>query len=171
MSKTSSYWDKRAIQRLNDSEKLSEKCIERIKKAYDRAYKYINRELESVYFTYSLDNGLDISKLKEILGAKETSDLWKQLKQQGLDNYVKNNYKSRISRLEQIQAQIYAKAKEVYPQEELEQTMCYQGVVYDTYNKAIYDVQKGLGYNFPFSKIDSNVINTLLSEKWSGKNY
>lgn len=171
MSKTSSYWDKRAIQRLNDSEKLSEKCIERIKKTYDRAYKNINSELESVYFNYSLDTGLDISKLKEILGAKETSDLWKQLKQQGLDSYVKNNYKSRISRLEQIQAQIYAKAKEVYPQEELEQTMCYQGVVYDTYNKAIYDVQKGLGYNFPFSKIDSNVINTLLSEKWSGKNY
>ena len=171
MSKTSSYWDKRAIQRLNDSEKLSEKCIERIKKTYDRAYKNINRELESVYFNYSLDTGLDISKLKEILGAKETGDLWKQLKQQGLDSYVKNNYKSRISRLEQIQAQIYAKAKEVYPQEELEQTMCYQGVVYDTYNKAIYDVQKGLGYNFPFSKIDNNVINTLLSEKWSGKNY
>ena len=43
-----------------------------------------------------------------------SKDFREELKKQGLGDYVRENYKSRISRLEQIQAQIYAKAKERY---------------------------------------------------------
>ena len=171
MSKSSKYWDNRAIKRLSEAERTSEAYITRIKKIYDKAYRNIKSDLESVYANYSKDTGLDVAELKKLLSAKETSKQWEEMRRQGLDKYVKNNYKSRISRLEQIQAQIYAKAKEIYPQEELEQTMCYQGVINDSYYKTIYDVQKGTGYDFPFSNIDRNLTSVLLNERWSGKNY
>lgn len=171
MNRSSDYWDKRAIVRLNEAERTSEIYINRIKKIYDRAFKNIKKDLKRVYINYSKDTGLDVEELKKLLSAKETSKQWEEMKKKGLDKYVKNNYKSRISRLEQIQAQIYAKAKEIYSQEELEQTMCYKGVVNDSYYKTIYDIQKGTGYDFPFSNIDENLVNVLLNERWSGKNY
>ena len=168
---TSKYWDERALRRLSTSEKQAEFTNNRIKKIYDKAYKNIQRELDSVYMNYSKTTGLDVQKLKELLTKKETDKVWKTLKRQGLSQYVMNNYKSRISRLEQIQAQIYAKAKQIYTKEELEQRMCYKGVINDTYYKTVYDTQMGTGYAFGFSKLDNHTVNELLSERWSGKNY
>lgn len=168
---TSKYWDDRALRRLSESEKQAEIVNNRIKKIYDKANKNIQRELDSVYRNYSKTTGLDVQKLKELLTKKETDKVWKTLKRQGLDQYVMNNYKSRISRLEQIQAQIYAKAKQIYTKEEVEQRMCYKGVINDTYYKTVYDTQMGTGYAFGFSKLDNHTINELLSERWSGKNY
>lgn len=169
--KSSNYWDKRAIKRLNEAEKTSDAYIERIKKIYDQAYKDVEGEIARVYKNYSKETGLDVQKLKELLTRSETKKTWEQMKRQGLDKYIKDNYKSRISRLEQIQAQIYAKAKQIYPKEELEQTMCYKGVINNSYYKAVYDTQMGTGYDFSFNKIDNNLLNSILNEKWSGANY
>ncbi len=171
MAKSSSYWDKRALNRLSDAEKTGETYTKRIKNIYNQAFKNIQRDIEDVYRNYSKDTGIDVEKLKSLLSKKETDKMWKTLKRQGLDKYIKDNYKSRISRLEQIQAQIYAKAKLIYPQEELQQTMCYKGVINDSYYKAVYDTQMGTGYDFSFHKIDNKLINSLLSENWSGGNY
>lgn len=171
MAKTSSYWDKRAIKRLNDAEKSSEIYIKRVKSIYSQAYRNIDKELKSIYRNYSNETGIDIQKLKELLTSSETKKTWDQLKRQGLDKYVLQNYKSRISRLEQLQAQIYAKAKMIYPKEELQHTMCYKGVINNSYYKTVYDTQMGTGYNFSFSTVDDNMLNSLLTDRWSGKNY
>jgi SPP1 gp7 family putative phage head morphogenesis protein len=169
--KTSTYWDKRALERLSEAEKTSEVYIERIKRIYEQANRDIDKEIARVYKNYAKDTGLDVQKLKELLTRSETKKTWEQMKRQGLDKYIKDNYKSRISRLEQIQAQIYAKAKQIYPKEELEQTMCYKGVINNSYYKAVYDTQMGTGYDFSFNKIDNNLLNSILNEKWSGLNY
>ena len=165
------YWDDRALRRLTDAEKKAEFSSQRIKKIYNQANRNIQRDLESVYANYSKVSGLDVQKLKELLSKKETDKVWKNLKKKGLDKYVMNNYKARISRLEKIQAQIYAKAKLICTKEELEQTACYNGIINDSYYKTVYDTQTGTGYDFAFSRLDNNVIDGLLSERWSGKNY
>ena len=144
MAKPSSYWDKRAVRRLTDAEKQGEEYSKRIQKIYDRANKNIQRDIENIYRNYSKATGLDVQSLKEILTKTETDKLWQELKAKGLDQYVKGNYKARITRLEKLQAQIYAKAKEIYPLEQKEHTDCYKGVLNDTYYKSIYDTQMGI---------------------------
>lgn len=171
MAKSSKYWDNRAIRRLTDAEKQGEAYIQRIQKIYDQAERNIQRDIENIYRNYSKATGLDVQSLKTLLTKTETQKLWEQLKAQGLDQYVKGNYKARITRLERLQAQIYAKAKQVYPQEQKAHTACYNGVINDTYYKAIYDTQMGTGYNFAFSKLDDNMVTAMLNERWSGKNY
>ena len=171
MAQPDKYWDKRAIKRLTDAEKQSEKYRTRIQKMYEQANRNIQRDIENVYKNYSKATGLDVQTLKQLLTASETDKLWKDMKRRGLDKYVKKNYKSRISRLEQLQAQVYAKAKEIYPEEVLQNTMCYEGVIKNSYYKAIYDAQMGTGFDFAFSKIDDNMLTALLNENWSGKNY
>lgn len=171
MAKPSTYWDKRAIKRLTDAEKQSEEYIRRIQKVYDRANRNIQRDIENIYQNYAKDTGIDVQSLKTLLTKTETEKLWEELKAKGLDKYVKGNYKARISRLEKLQAQIYAKAKEIYPAEQLEQTMCYRGIINDSYYKTIYDTQMGTGLDFAFSNLDDNMVTALLNERWSGKNY
>lgn len=171
MVKSSNYWDKRSIKRAKETEKYSEEYIKRVKRIYDRAYKDIERELASIYRNYSKETGLNTQKLKELLTKSETKKFWDEMKRKGLDKYVLDNYKARISRLEKLQAQIYAKAKQIYPKEELEATMCYKGVINQNYYKTIYDIKMGTGYDVSFSTIDNRIINALLKDKWSGKNY
>ena len=171
MAKSAKYWDDRAIRRLTDAEKQSEAYIKRIQKMYDRANRNVQRDIEAIYARYSKSTGMDVQSLKELLTASETEKLWAEMKRKGLDQYVKGNYKARISRLEKIQAQIYAKAKEIYPEEQLQHTMCYEGVINNSYYRAIYDTQMGTGFDFAFSKIDDNMVSSLLRESWSGKNY
>lgn len=165
------YWKKRAIQSLIETEKNSEQYIFRIQKMYTQSYRNVEKSINSIYKNYSKETGLSVEQLKKLLTLKETDKTWKMLKEKGLDKYVLDNYKSRISRLEQIKAQIYSQIKEIYPLEENEQKICYKGVINDNYYKTIYDVQMGTGYDFPFNKLDNNQINKLLDEKWSGKNY
>jgi SPP1 gp7 family putative phage head morphogenesis protein len=171
LERNAKYWDERAVRRLTDAEKQSDAYIKRIQKMYDQANRNIQRDIEDIYRNYSKATGMDVQSLKELLTASETDKLWAEMKRKGLDKYVKGNYKARISRLEKMQAQIYAKAKEIYPKEALQHTMCYEGVVNSSYYKAIYDAQMGTGFDFAFSHIDDNMVTALLNEPWSGANY
>lgn len=171
MAKPSSYWDKRALRRLTDAEKQGEAYSKRIQKIYDQANKNIQRDIENIYANYSKATGMDVQSLKTLLTKTQTDKLWDELRAKGLDKYVKGNYKARITRLEQLQAELYAKVKEIYPQEQNEQTECFKGVINDTYYKSIYDTQMGTGYDFAFSTLDDNLVKSVMSEAWSGKNY
>lgn len=171
LGKKATYWDKRRLETYRENEKLTNKQIKQLKKIYKKANKDIDKMLDDVYRNYSKNTGLDIQKLKELLTKSETKKTFKELQKQGLDKYIKNNYKARITRLEQIKAQVYAKAKEIYPQEELKDTMLYRSVINNSYYKAIYNVQNATGLGFQFNRIDDKLVNTLLNNKWSGKNY
>lgn len=171
MAKTSKYWDERALRRLTGAEKTSEEYIKRVRKMYDKAYRNINKDIETIYKSYSNDTGIDVDTLKTLLTKKETDKVFKELKARGYDKYIKDNYKSRITRLEQLKAQIYMKAKDVYTEEELINHQCYSEVYKNSYYRTIYDTQMGTGYDFGFSTIDDNLVKSLLNERWSGKNY
>ena len=171
LNKEAIYWDKRRLSRYKDSEKISEKYINRIKRIYSKANKDINEMLDSVYANYSKDTGLSVSELKKILSKSESKKTFKELQEKGLDKYVKDNYKSRISRLEQIKAQVYARTKEIYSSERIAQEECYKAVINRSYNKAIYDVQNATNFNFTFNQLDGNMMNTLLNTKWSGSQF
>ncbi len=168
---TEKYWDERALRRLNDAEKETEEYIKRIKKIYARANRNIKKQIANIYKNYSKETGLDIHTLKTLLSKKETDKFWKTLEGKGLKKYVQDNYKARINRLEQLQGQLYAIAKEVYKEELGTVYGHYAGVINQSYNKTIYDTQIGLGYDFAFNVLDLKTVEVLLKEKWHGGNY
>ena len=59
----SNYWDKRAINRLTEAEKLSEKYINRVKEIYNQANKDIEKHISKII---EISNNFNISK-KDIL--------------------------------------------------------------------------------------------------------
>lgn len=165
------YWDNRAAKRLIEAEKQSNDYIKKVKKIYSKANDDIKKELANVYKNYSKETGIDVHTLKILLSKEEADEFWKTLKGQGLKKYVQANYKSRINRLEQIQGQLYAKAKEIYKEELNTVYGHYRSVINESYNKTIYDTQIGTGYDFTFNKLDDKMIETVLNTKWYGGNY
>lgn len=165
------YWDERALKRLNDVEIQSDEHIKRIKKIYTRANRDIKKQIANIYKNYSKETGLDIQTLKTLLSKKETDKFWKSLEGKGLKQYVLDNYKARINRLEQLQGQLYARAKEIYGDELSNVYGHYRAVINESYNKTIYDTQIGTGYDFSFNKLDDKTINVVLNAKWHGGNY
>lgn len=170
-NRVSNYWDRRTVQRLIFSEKQSEVYIKRIKAMYSKAEKNIQGMIDNVYKNYAKDTGLDVQTLKELLSKSESKKMWNEMKRQGLDQYVRTNYKSRITRLERLQMQVYAKAKELYNKERLTSTELYKKILKNNYYRGIYDIQTGVGLDFSFAKLDDNTIKALLQDNWSGKNY
>lgn len=171
MSRDAEYWQKRAEQRLTEMEKYSEDYIRRVKKMYEKAERDIKREIANVYKNYASQTGLSVDELKKLLSKSETQKTWLQLKRQGLDKYILNNYKARITRLEQIKAQIYARIKEIAEQEKAITSNMYGNIVKDSYYKSIYDTEMGTGIKMSFSKIDDNLVKSVLEDRWSGKNF
>lgn len=167
----SKYWDKRAIDRLTNSEKLTDKYVNRINSVYDKALRDVQRDIDDLYRKYGNNTGLDPQKLKELLSKKETDAFWKTLDGKGLKQYVKNNYKARITRLEQLQGQIYARAKDIAPIENTENAIAYTGVVNNSYNRVMYDTAVGTGYDFTFNTLDTKTLDKMLGTAWSGSNY
>lgn len=174
----SQYWDKRALDKYDFVEKQSEEYMDKIKSIYTHAFREIDKDIHRVYTNYlkDLKNNselpeIDTQKLKELLTKSETEKTWKELRQKGLDKYIQDNYKARISRLEQIQAQIYSKIKMISYKENETATEMYKGVINDSYYKTMFDIQQGFNQDFEFSRLDNNLINTVLDNKWSGKNY
>ena len=138
---------------------------------YEQASRNIKRMLDDVYKNYSNDTGIDKQKLRELLTKSETEKHFEELKKIGLEKYVKDNYKSRINRLERIQLELYKATKDLYKKEEWKHSELYKEVINNAYYKAIYDTQIGVGYDFNFSNLDKNLIKSLMSEKWHGLNY
>ena len=165
------YWDARATKRLTEVEKQSDEYIKRVKKIYVQANRDIKKQIANIYKNYSKETGLDIHTLKTLLSKNETDKFWKTLEGKGLKKYVQDNYKARINRLEQLQGQLYARAKEIYEEEFKTVYGHYRSIINESYNKTIYDTQIGLGYDFSFNKLDDKMIETVLNTKWYGANY
>ena len=162
------YWEERSINRFLESEKNSKKYINKIQDIYDQANKNIQRDIENIYDNYAKEVGIDKQMLKQKLTKTKSKKSLRLLKKAGLN---KNNYKVRISRLEEIQAQVYAKAKGIYKDEERLQKLLHKKTIKDNYYKTIYDTQIGTELGFNFNKLDEKTIDTMLNEKWTGKNY
>ena len=165
------YWQKRAVQRLTEAEKYSETQLKEIYKIYNEAGKDIDKMIADVYRNYSKTTGLDKETLKMLLSKSETDKFWKTLEGKGLKEYVHNNYKSRITRLEQLKGQMYERVKEVAQKETTIGTNMYTNVMRNGYNNTIYDTVKGIGKELPFNQLDHRTISQVLDTRWSGKNY
>ena len=165
------YWVDRSVDRLLESEKLSEAYIVRTRELYKKAARDLQRQLDDVYKTFGKDMGLDRDALKQLLSQTETKGIWDALDKAGLSQYVKGNYKARITRIEKLQAQLYQRIKQVAKPEDLIGSELYSELMKNTYMRTMYDASMGSGYDFSFNKLDQRTIDKVLSSRWSGKNY
>ncbi len=183
--KPNDYWEKRSTELMQRLEKGTEKTINSLAQAYERATKNINKEIHNIYKNYAKDTGLDKKTLLQLLNKKETEEHYKNLldvinneitdektKKKLLAQYNAPAYSYRISRYQALQENIDAELKKLADIEQQITEIRYVDTIKEGYYHNIFDIQKGTGIGFSFSQIDNRTIKLMLSENWiDGSNY
>lgn len=179
--KPKGYWEKRQTELLKQLEKATEPTIKDLIKIYNKATSNINEEIRKIYKNYSKDSTLSKEVLNQLLNKKESEIHQKNLlkvinnnikdedlKKKLITKYNAPAYSYRISRLQALQENIDIELKHIAELEEEITKLRYVNTIDESYYHNIYDIQKGTGYGFNFSQLDTRTMDILLKQKWIG---
>jgi len=170
--RTNAYWNKRANERLIESEKTSEQYRKEIRKLYETTQKETLRQLKKIYADYwTKEGGFDKQKLRLMTSSKDMNTFIAKLKKADLYDKIPTNYLGRINRLEFMNAQMWYEAHLAGMGQDELLSEASRKVYRDSYYRSVYDVSKGIGSTPSFSMLDTNTINRVLNTKFDGQNY
>lgn len=166
------YWRERAEDRLTEAEKLSVPYLEDIHAVYDDAKLKIVEDIKNLYKNYYKDDeGFDQEKLRVIIPNGDLERFHREMKKAGLSEYLPDNYKAHMTRLEYLYADCWIESKKASLKHQQIETKAHRETIKNAYYKTIYDTGVGLKINPAFSRLDNRAVNQVLNTKFLGGNY
>ncbi len=166
------YWRERAEDRLTEAEKLSVPYLEDIHAVYDDARLKIVEDIKNLYKNYYKDDeGFDQEKLRVIIPNGDLERFHREMRKAGLSEYLPDNYKARMTRLEYLYADCWIESKKASLKHQQIETKAHRETIKNAYYKTIYDTGVGLKINPAFSRLDNRAVNQVLNTKFLGGNY
>lgn len=185
MMKSKEYWQKRymLIEGLNNSQGINVKAD--IDKAFRMAENNIQDEIEKWYSRIADNNGVSISKARQLLTNRELEEFkW------DLADYIKygeeNNVNGKwikelenasgrwhINRLEALKLRVQQKAEEAFGNEADSIDNFARDAYMRGYYRTVYEIQKGLGLGWNVGVLDDAAIDEIIKKPWcpDGKNF
>lgn len=170
-TRSSKYWDKRALARLTGAERNSDWHFKEIKLLYEQAEKETVASLKAIYESFYRQNKFDMTALEKIVPTAEVERFYEDMARAGLSRYLPQRFAGRVRRLEMINAQLWSRTKRLAAIENEIQTGSHVQTINGAFGKTIYDTAKGIGATPVFSGLDSRGIDVLLNTPWQGSNY
>lgn len=182
-NRSNSYWNKRANERMASYHKDSDEIVRKITSAYDKAIKYINEDINNIFYKYMKDSELSVSEARQLLNSKipkkELDDIRtkiygiqdEELKKYMMAQLNAEAYKARITRLEALKESIYINTKLAADVEINQSTKLYTDNINKAYYANLFDIQKGLGIGFNVAEMPLESVQEILKNKWSGEHY
>ena len=178
------YWTQRAEQRLINAENLTSDMLANLKTTYEATIKSLEKEINAFYGKYATETGLSLEDVRKRLNSKELKDFKTQLKKyydevQRLGGYSPDtklylrelSAKAYISRLEELQAQMRWQVENLYRTQQLKLFDVLSKGYEDTYLRATFDMQQGIGFAYSFNTLDDNKVRLAVTQKWQGSNF
>ncbi|WP_243447539.1 minor capsid protein [Clostridium tetani] len=180
--KSKDYWKKRSEQVARKQYKKVDKYINSMQLEYEIAKDSIQKDIESFYSRFAANNEITLDEARRLLNSNELREFKMSLEEfrkkaknnpDGIWTQELNNvyYKTRVSRLEALKAQIQVKVNGLSTSQLEGTTELLSGIYEDTYYKNIFEVHKGLGIGVNFAKLDTSTIDKVIKEPWYGDNY
>ena len=178
------YWQERAEQRFLNAESLTENMLKNLKTTYEQAIKSVQKEINAFYGKYSTETGLSLEEVRKRLDKSELKEFKKQLalyydEVKRLGGYSKDtkqylrelSAKAYISRLEELQANIRWEVENLYRQQQLRLFEVLEKGYEDTYYRANFDVQQGIGFAYSFTALNTRAVQKAVTQNWQGSNF
>lgn len=181
--KSNTYWNNRVNQLLADNQKQATHDILRINKAYEKALKDVQHDINQIFLKYTAGHKLTVAQAKQILNSKVDDfihPILKRIYPKLSDGKLKdwclaelnaNAYRARITRLEALKKSIQLHCLEVYEQELKLSKRSYIKTIKEAYYRTCYDFQKGINLAFDVAHINQRAVNMILSTEWASRNY
>jgi len=170
------YWQKRAVKSLVESEKLANKQIELVLPIYNQALKDINIEIQSIYDNYAVKGILTKSDLNKALNPSERRRFLRLISRKATVLGINPNevfdvrYLSRLTRSLAIKYQIIASIMAIAPEVNDLADKSNMDIIKRAYKASQKDL-KLLGANASYSTINKTIADKVLSSKWERGNY
>lgn len=166
------YWARRAEEGLNKALRTSAAYERLVKRVYTEAGLNITRQVQSLYKNaYKKDKTFDAAKLNAIEPSGNIARFMATMKRYGLATALPDAYKGRLTRLQMLDAQIWAEVKKAGLKENALQTDAYRKILNDAYKGGMRVIQQGTNISFTFGKMPKDTVNAILNAKFEGKNY
>ena len=170
--RTNAYWQRRVEHTYLESEKAADAYRKRVSRVYADAQKTCLVELKQLYEDcWSKQAGFDRAKLRQVVNAKTMADFRRKLIEANLQNSLPPEYSGRVTRLQLLDAQLWYAAHKAGLDQTNIVTASSAKTYEDAYYKTAYNIATGTGLMPAFTTLDTDAINAVLSEKFSGKSY
>lgn len=175
------YWSMRAAKRMHGYHTIADSAANEIAAAYIKSTNYINGEIRKIFGTFWEQSGLTETEARKLLkGAKDIKSLenLKRIiakvgdedKRRRLMSIVQSPaYAYRIRRFEQLQKDIDVQTRYLADFEQNMTAEHYVDLANEAYNRSMFDIQKGTGIGFSFSRMPTSRIAEIIDRNWSGK--
>lgn len=180
-----SYWDSRFIELQKAKYNYGDKIYRDIERSLDQAQAKIQKEIESWYTRFAINNNVDMSVAKQLLDNESLKELkWdvKEYIKRGRENALTGEWekqlenasaKVHIRKLEAIQIRIQAAIENTFRDQTQIIDNAIKSVYEDSYYRTIYEMQHSMGIGFDISKLDKNKVHTFMVKPWAndGNNF
>ncbi|MET1928426.1 MULTISPECIES: minor capsid protein [Enterococcus] len=173
------YWQRRYLQIAVDRDKKDLEYIRKMEAEYDRLSKSIFKELQGWMKRYADNEGISETEAYEQLSKSEQrtwSMTLRQFKERaiagGYEQELNREYfKSRISRLEQLQAQLYFELAEMANAQDAAMAEHLKQQLQETYLRQIYEMTDRGSFSIAFDRFSSEALQIAISKPWKGGNF
>lgn len=176
--KSREYWQERhmLIESLNNAQGVNVKAD--IDKAFRTAENGIQGEIEKWYSRIADNNGVSISKARQLLTNRELEEFKWDLKdyiKHGEENNLNGKWikelenasgRWHINRLEALKLRVQQKAEEAFGNEIDSIDKFAHDAYLRGYYRTAYEIQKGLGVGWNVGAIDNAAINEIIKKPW-----
>src|SRR5690606_21096934 len=182
MTRDREYWQRRSEQVALMQYKKADRYAKRLLKEYQRAIRRIERDIESFYARYAVENQITMDEARRLLSNDELAEFRMTLEE--FIEKAKNNadgrwtkqlnetyYRTRISRLEALLTQIRQEVELLAGSAQTGTQELLASIYEDTYYRTMYEVQKGVGIGVSFATLDRTTIEKAITTPWLGENY
>lgn len=170
--RTDNYWAQRSVKRLAKAEKASIPYLKQVQKTYNDSAKATVESVKAMYRAYYRnDKTFNMAALNMIAPQGDIKRLKDEMKRLGLSTSLPKQYRGRMTRLELLNAQMWAEAKKAYLKENVYSTDLYDKIFRESYYQTGFDMAKGLGENLAFSNLDKTTVEKVLETKFEGKDF
>src|SRR5690606_29456194 len=148
------YWQRRSEQIAKLQYRKADEYVEKLLKEYQKAIRSIERDMESFFARYAVENEITMDEARKLLTISELNEFKMTLEE--FIEKAKNNadgrwtkqlnemyYRTRISRLEALLTQIRQEVELLTGSVQKGSESLLEDVYEDTYYRTLYEVQKG----------------------------
>lgn len=181
--KDRNFWIEQAKDRLLSNERQADQATRELFFLYDEAAHKIESQINSLAARYADQNQLTREQAARLLSGQEHST-WKK----SIEKYLKDiskaaadsktllelntlAMKSRISRQEELLADVYRQMMELASGGTQELTGLLSDIVRTNYYRSGYDIQRGIGMGFNVAKINEKLVRQVIEYPWSTKHF
>ena len=180
--KSNAYWINKVNEVLADNHQSSTEQIIRINKAYEKAAKDLQKDIDKIFVKYATGHNMTLSEARKALNGKipnnvdelrlrlaQTSN--EELKKSILAELNKTAYKARITRIEALKQSLSVNYKLLADKELKLSKKSYIRTIKEAYYRTCYNFQSGINLAFDVANINTRAVNMILNTEWFGRNY